>query len=267
MPGTGISVEGQFNLISENYINNCGGAGIELSNSSNTISANTISNSGCGIEVDQGSNSNTISRNLLNANNFDIQMYGDNNTVVDNTITSVASVDNSLGIVFYDPANANTVSKNDITNNYEAIGLDKQVNYFYLNNLINNTYDVRFEVFNDSYVPYSLNVFDNGSMGNYWSDYKAKYPNAKEIDNTGIYNTSYVVDGNITDNYPLATPYIIGSTGAQLSTGSANPTLSPTPTSSPAVPEVSWLMLLPLLLVMVAVAVIVRHRKTTHSKQ
>ena len=52
-----------------------------------------------------------------------------------------------------------------------------------------------------------MNVFDNGSVGNYWSDYTAKYPNATEKGNTGIYNTSYVIVGNIADKYPLTSPY------------------------------------------------------------
>ena len=49
------------------------------------------------------------------------------------------------------------------------------------------------------------------------------------------------------------------------------PTVSPnpthTPTSTPAVPEISWLVIVPLLLSVVSVAVIIRHRKTVKLKQ
>jgi hypothetical protein len=52
----------------------------------------------------------------------------------------------------------------------------------------------------------SINVWDNGTVGNYWSDYQTKYPEAEEIDNSGIENIPYVVyTGNI-DHYPLAKP-------------------------------------------------------------
>lgn len=45
---------------------------------------------------------------------------------------------------------------------------------------------------------------------NYWSDYLTKYPNAKEIDNTGIWNTPYTEDNysgrSYIDNHPLIEP-------------------------------------------------------------
>ncbi|MBN1244293.1 right-handed parallel beta-helix repeat-containing protein [Candidatus Bathyarchaeota archaeon] len=45
---------------------------------------------------------------------------------------------------------------------------------------------------------------------NYWSDYLTKYPNAKEIDNTGIWNTPYTKDNyggrSYIDNHPLIEP-------------------------------------------------------------
>ncbi len=55
----------------------------------------------------------------------------------------------------------------------------------------------------------SANSWDNGSLGNYWSDYLTKYPNASEVGNTGIGNTPYVIDENNIDNYPLMYPYDI----------------------------------------------------------
>jgi hypothetical protein len=45
--------------------------------------------------------------------------------------------------------------------------------------------------------------WDNGKEGNYWGDYLTKYPNATEIDTSGIGNTPYVVDSNNTDHNPL----------------------------------------------------------------
>ena len=249
----GINVEGQSNLITENQILNCGGSGIDLFGSENNVNANTI-NCNDGVCITVNGNTNIVSKNLLISGTFDVWMYGNNNHVTENTMTG-----GSHGIIFYDPATANTVDKNDIINNYEGIGLDEQVNTFYLNNLINNTYNVRLRIFSDPYAPYSMNVFDNGSVGNYWSDYTAKYPNAQEIGASGVYNTAYVIVGNITDKYPLTNPHTIGSTGAQLSAISPNSTLSP----SPSVPELSWLDIVPLLLSLFFVAVVLRQRKAS----
>jgi hypothetical protein len=56
------------------------------------------------------------------------------------------------------------------------------------------------------------NTWDNGypSGGNYWSDYQTKYPNATEIDSSGIWNTPYVIDGpNNIDRYPLMHAYFM----------------------------------------------------------
>jgi nitrous oxidase accessory protein NosD len=39
-------------------------------------------------------------------------------------------------------------------------------------------------------------------LGNYWSDYEEKYPDAEEIDTTGIWDTPYRI-GRDNDNYPL----------------------------------------------------------------
>ncbi len=49
-------------------------------------------------------------------------------------------------------------------------------------------------------------VWDNGSLGNYWSDYFLKYPNASEVGNTGIGDTPYVIDAHNVDHYPLMYP-------------------------------------------------------------
>jgi nitrous oxidase accessory protein NosD len=245
----GINVQGQSNLIIKNVISLCGGSGIELS----------------------GSN-NTINKNLL-IGGTDIQIYGNQNRVTENTITGNNIFDaskfsgglSSYGINFNDPATQNTVEKNSIINNFMGIGLDKQTNLFYLNNFINNTYNVRLHIFADPSAPYSLNVFDNGSLGNYWGDYISKYPYAREIGNSGIYNTPYVINGNITDNYPLTSQLNIGTIPTPTSTPTIAPTSLPTPT--PAVQEFPWLVIVPLLLSLFSVAIVVRHRKTANLNQ
>ena len=240
-----ISVEGQSNLITDNQLSYCGASGINLSGSLNNVDSNTF-NCGNGACLTIDSNSNTISRNLLISGTFDVEMLGNRNNVIYNTITG-----GSNGIICYYPANSNTVDRNNIIGNYEGVGLDENTNTFYLNNFINNTYDVRLEMVNaiiSDPSAYNVNAFDNGSVGNYWSNYTAKYPSAKEIGKTGIYNTPYVIEGNITDNYPLTAQFNVGATGLP----------------TPPIPELSWLVILSLLLLVFSVAVIVRHRKTAN---
>jgi parallel beta-helix repeat protein len=92
----------------------------------------------------------------------------------------------------------NTVSGNNITRNV-ANGIYlyySQNNRFFNNNFISNTNQV-YEVGDQ------LNIWDNGTEGNHWSNYEEKYPNATELDSSGIWNTPYVLDGNNQDNHPL----------------------------------------------------------------
>ena len=95
-------------------------------------------------------------------------------------------------------------------------------NTIYCNNFTNNTHQV------ESYN--STNIWDNGSIGNYWSDYLTNYSNATETD--GVWNTPYVIDANDTDYYPLMAP-------------------------SSTIPEFPSFLILPLFLIATLLAVII----------
>lgn len=73
-------------------------------------------------------------------------------------------------------------------------------NTLYHNNFVGNA--------EQAYCINSTNVWDDGypSGGNYWSDYKNRYPNAMKMDESGIYDMSYVIDENNQDNHPLMDP-------------------------------------------------------------
>lgn len=64
----------------------------------------------------------------------------------------------------------------------------------------------------------SANFWDDGSVGNYWSDYLDRYPNSSEIGHTGIGKTPYVIDQDNIDRYPLMLPYDIDKDEIALST-------------------------------------------------
>ena len=60
------------------------------------------------------------------------------------------------------------------------------------------------------YAHASVNIWDAGypSGGNYWGDYEARYPNATELDGSGLWDTPYALYGNNQDNYPLMRPLV-----------------------------------------------------------
>jgi parallel beta-helix repeat protein len=84
-------------------------------------------------------------------------------------------------------------------NNNRGIRLSNcSYNQFYHNNFINNIIQV------SSYFNTSNNSWDNGIKGNYWDNYRIKYPNATINRTRGTWNTPYVVNasGNNTDKHP-----------------------------------------------------------------
>jgi hypothetical protein len=73
------------------------------------------------------------------------------------------------------------------------------------------------------------NVWDNGSVGNYWSDYLTRYPNASEIGQTGVGDTPYEIDADNVDYHPFMHPYEIEKDAVALPTPEATPTPEPEP--------------------------------------
>jgi len=142
---------------------------------SNSISENNITNNGCGIELFSSSNDNNISGNEIASNTCGIWLWrSSSNNIHRNNMT-----DNDQGIVF----------------------IDSSSNIIYHDNLVNNTEQV--------HSCNSTNVWDDGypSGGNYWSDYEDRYPDAKEMGGSGIWDTVYEPDENNQDRYPLMKPW------------------------------------------------------------
>ena len=118
--------------------------------------------------------------------------YTTESSIIQNNITN-----NIHGIYLCGSSN-NTVTGNNITKNL-ANGIYlyySQNNRFFHNNFMSNTNQVY-----DVGAP--SNIWDSEVEGNHWSNYENRYPNATELDSSGIWNTPYVLDGNNQDNYPL----------------------------------------------------------------
>jgi len=92
----------------------------------------------------------------------------------------------------------NLIKRNNIT----GIFIGSSYNTFSQNNIL-------FEYIPDVHSSWRehANFWDNGSVGNYWSDYLTKYPNVLEIGISGIGDTPYVIDANNVDGFPLMTPF------------------------------------------------------------
>ena len=157
----------------------------------NCLSKNCItSNSQFGIYLGLSSN-NTITRNFLKGNG----------NIAANIVSSGYNVfqadefyNNSIALQFYNSSN-NDVIGNNFTSNYNfAIYLNlSSSNNLYYNSFRYNTQDV--------YLDNSINKWDSGSIyggGNYWDRYTGF-----DSDHYGIGNSSYVLDSNNIDHYPL----------------------------------------------------------------
>jgi parallel beta-helix repeat protein len=172
-------------IIDNDISKNCGDGVVLIYAPNNKIEKNNIdTNSGMGIRLSY-SNQNLISGNHITRNQMGIYLIhsASNNTIAENNIA-----DQDTGIHFYMASD----------------------NLIYHNNFVNNTkpvYDAYWETrgMPFSYVLPSENVWDNDypAGGNYWSNYSNQYPDAKELDSSGVWDTPHVIDENNQDRYPL----------------------------------------------------------------
>jgi len=221
------------NNIVENRILENGMAGILLefannhtSDYNNIIRNNMASNGVFGMRISSSSNC-LIEGNNINNSEYGIQLSGSacrNNKLVGNSIRNCSS----SGIQMSTDCNHNTIVENAIANN--QIGIDifaSSNNEFYRNDFVNNTVQVNNGYVEDvnTSIGASINIWSNGFEGNFWSDYSARYPNATEVDSSGIWNTPYVIDTNNVDHYPLMQKVDVSVTA---------PTPTPTPTAPAA---------------------------------
>jgi len=184
------------NAISRNVIDSNNYAGIELSGCNNTlIYWNNISNNYDDLSPSlpyQGGPPSPSRKEL----GIGLMLDSNNNTLYGNTINN-----NKIGISITKGAN-NTVKGNYITENYEyGIFLEDYtrnnlpnlatLNLVYWNNFTNNGINAQDNG--------TTNMWDNGTIGNYWNEYSGK-----DANDDGIGDTPYSIPGSAgsQDNYP-----------------------------------------------------------------
>jgi nitrous oxidase accessory protein len=219
------------NLIKDNYVHHNGyqnyGAGIllVLYCDNNMITKNKASDENTvAIALNMECNDNMITKNTIRRNLLGgIYVYtgSTGNTIKENTIFKnyafgqcgirfVVAGDNTAShnkishyyrgiLVIRNPAGtSNLITENTVRNNYKGIQLsfESYDNQIHHNNFISN--DIQAQDFGIG------NLFDDGSEGNYWSDYKGK-----DKDKDGIGDTAYSIDGlaGSMDNCPLMNPW------------------------------------------------------------
>jgi parallel beta-helix repeat protein len=251
----GITISANYSKISGNKITDTQ-YGIVLLNSQNsTITENLFQSIGLSAAIQLSySNDNLISNNFIESCTEGIQLRAgsSNNMVIGNTITNCQDVAVRLLAEYSPPRwynpNGNTIIRNNISNSgYGTSVYGSSNNIISNNDYVNNT--IQFSANEDYYLTWggsrSINTIDR----NYWSDY-----NGTDANRDGIGDTPYVIDANNKDNSPIMSPIDIL---VKL------PTSSPTPISpSPTVPELSWLVVIPLMIMVLFVIVALRHRKT-----
>ena len=178
--------------------------GIYISDASHCNISNTvITNNWVGIWLEDSSN-NTLSDLTVTNNRYGIWLVRSNNTILSNTTTT----NNTKYGVWLEDSSNNTLTNLTIINNEFGIQLEESHNNtIYNNQITNNTHQIA--------SIQSTNIWDNGypSGGNYWSDYTGvdlkSSPNQDQLGSDGIGDTSYIIDANNTDRYPLMNPNAI----------------------------------------------------------
>jgi len=163
---------GQDNIIGHNMISNAE-QGISFNGPSyNTVINNYISDTSTGIALWVNSYYSNIANNTI-SNSSDTGIHLDNSPytlVIDNMI-----VDSNYGI-YLSQSHLSTIYHNSFINNTQQV---------FLSNSLGTTWD-------DGYP----------SGGSYWSDYAGV-----DANEDGVGDTSYIIDSNNVDHYPLMKPW------------------------------------------------------------
>ena len=175
--------------IAENMITNNTEAGINFFESvSNRITRNNIIGNDNGIKFWYHTSDNNVSENYIAKNAIGILVDDSyDNNIIGNMITE----NSDWGMKLTGSQNNNVIYHNNFINNAKEEGLQVSIPAY---QQIGEPWDS---------LPGHGNVWDNGTSGNYWSDYLTRYHNASEIGSSEIGDTQFYINENNYDRYPL----------------------------------------------------------------
>jgi parallel beta-helix repeat protein len=262
-----------------------GGDGVSLVDSQaiNIVGNKILGNWNAGVTCAVSSNSlikgNTITENWHNG--ISLLSGSDGNALYQNYIYNHTTM--SRAAIYVENSQNNMIIANNLTGNdcwgMQLLGT-QQNNAIYCNNFVNNSKTIpgytRLQV--SMMGSANADVWDNGTVGNYWSDYLTRYPNASETARSGVGDTPFVINENNIDHYPAMTPINFTTVGplpspplnespTPLSSTEPSPTQMPAPTAtdsllpSSTVPEMPTLISVVALGVVTCVAVVATRRK------
>jgi len=184
---TGIVINGSYCNITDNI----SGGSINLNGSYNIVALNSV------YEIIISKHTNKISNNIINTIQLSNAYY---NNISQNRITSETA---SYGIRLLDNCSYNNIYNNSISTllyDVHIFNQSSQDNIFYHNIFLSKHHSKSPHAYN--YNLTSINFWDNGFEGNFWSSY-----NGSDVNGDGIGDVPYVIDANNVDCYPLMKPW------------------------------------------------------------
>jgi parallel beta-helix repeat protein len=182
-------IDSSNNSVTENDIRDYS-YGVTISSSSkNDIRENNITENYCSVQVATSNDNNIIGNSITSSNWYSIFLDSSStNNISGNSVTS----SNLYGIVLDSFSYGNSITANNVTasRSYGIVLAFSSYNYIYRNNFVNNSLQVLSVA--------STNYWDDGTRGNYWSNY-----NGTDANHDGIGDTPYVIDSDNIDHYPL----------------------------------------------------------------
>jgi len=189
--------------------------GIEVTSSNNKITNNTIQDTYYGIYQEK-SNNNTISNNMIYNTSTGLSLkYSNNNKIISNNLSG----NYEYGIYAQYQSNKNLFNLNILSKNTNGMRLKSSIQNTIKENIIKDSRQRGIylccgarenTIFNNSLINNWLSAddhYDNqwyfNNIGNYWDDYKDKYPGAIDEDNDGFWDSPYVIYQNTMDLFPL----------------------------------------------------------------
>jgi hypothetical protein len=214
---------------------------------------------------------NVIVKNVtvFSSNIYTISLHGSSNCLITGVQTgkyvrirgSFNNITESNTGIAISAGSNNLITRNNISD----VGVGgSSSNMFFKNNFYLTDYPALFVE----------SLWDNGSVGNYWSNYTIKYPNASEVGNTGIGDTPYVIEREWSttkyypnvknvDNYPLMYPYDIENDAIAIPTPEPTPTPEPEPFPTTLVTSAS----VATATAIVGVTILIYFKKRKHSTE